>query len=219
MTPLQLSSTALKQSSGPVGVQACRSAVPAGGVTWDTTTSLPGAFAAVFGSAQETSVNREKATSLILSRHETRSAHAGRRLVLLLRFGRLGNALRGGFRIHDFEERLPSQVPEGARLGSQRHQHTLFLGELQHTYRFGSFDKVVAFRILIQPIAQLDACHRVRAVVDFNRLDQIASQDKARPVLKLSVHLHVCDGLCVVYPSSEVAAVVVALAPIPEGLV
>src|SRR5580692_2124492 len=50
MTPLQLSSIALKQSSGPVGVHACASAAPSGPTTFATRTTGEAAFADVVGS-------------------------------------------------------------------------------------------------------------------------------------------------------------------------
>ena len=49
ITPLQLSSIALKQSSGPVGVHACTSVVPCGGVRFVACTLVPGAFAGAEG--------------------------------------------------------------------------------------------------------------------------------------------------------------------------
>src|ERR1700722_17730694 len=45
MTPLQLSSIALKQSSGPVGVHACASDTPAGPARFDAVTSVAGGWA------------------------------------------------------------------------------------------------------------------------------------------------------------------------------
>ena len=45
MTPLQLSSIALKHISGPVGVHACRSVAPTGATRFAVTTSLAGDFA------------------------------------------------------------------------------------------------------------------------------------------------------------------------------
>src|ERR1700722_4173106 len=60
MTPLQLSSIALKQSSGPVGVHAGTSDPPSGPATFETATSVTGARAPGAHAAHDRHASREK---------------------------------------------------------------------------------------------------------------------------------------------------------------
>src|ERR1700734_800964 len=62
MTPLQLSSMALKHSSGPVGVHACTSVVPGGGARFVACTLLEGGFADAEGRQERRTANAQSTT-------------------------------------------------------------------------------------------------------------------------------------------------------------
>src|SRR5262245_35152661 len=136
MTPLQLSSFALKQSSGPVGVHPAVTTIPSVGRTFLATTFAPGEEAPGEAGPHAATTARSVrtwATALTcrsLGGHDFPAPAAARAL-------RFRQRLARHLRVHQLEERLASHFLRRPGLGFQRHERSLLPHELEDLDRLG----------------------------------------------------------------------------------